>query len=253
MCQQVHVDRLLMRQICADPKWGGSPDGVDRPGRARRDGVERLPAECGMGEEGAGTARPGRGAGVPRPGAAPTGSGGRSADVTAGSAHVTAAGNHHFDEYNYAASHGLLWLLSFLPGHPRTVCAVGIVLGLSGGSSRRRGTVPCRCTCRAGRAKPANACAYVLCDMREEAALAELTRLTTLVTYKSTLAILEAGLKARAEALASAVTRSRSQPAARSRHQPHRVPGMNRPSGQSPQNSWWLNSRACRRALHWGQ
>ncbi|NUS15658.1 MAG: hypothetical protein HOY69_30405, partial [Streptomyces sp.] len=42
----------------------------------------------------------------------------------------------------------------------------------------------------------ANACAYVLCGMAEGAAPEELARLTTQVTYRPTLRILQAGLAA---------------------------------------------------------
>lgn len=101
-------------------------------------------------------------------------------------------GSGDFDLYNYEAARGLLWLLSFLPEDPRTTRVVGAVLEKA--LRKRPGVGP-------GMPKLANACAKVLCAMEEEAALGELARLTTRVTYKSTLKILEAGLKARADAL----------------------------------------------------
>ncbi|NGO11185.1 DUF4132 domain-containing protein [Streptomyces sp. HC44] len=96
------------------------------------------------------------------------------------------------DPYNNNAARGLVWLVSFLPGHPRTASGLGVVLEKS--LRKVPGVGP-------GFPKLANACATALCRMEGEAALAELARLTARVTYKSTLNLLEAGLEERAKAL----------------------------------------------------
>ncbi|MDA0563605.1 DUF4132 domain-containing protein [Streptomonospora sp. S1-112] len=99
---------------------------------------------------------------------------------------------HQLDNYNYDAARGLVWLLSLLPEHPRTVRGLGALLERA--LRRMPGVGP-------GMPKLAGACANALSAMEGEAALAELARLTTRVTYKSTLKLLEAGLAARAQAL----------------------------------------------------
>jgi len=98
----------------------------------------------------------------------------------------------NFDVFNYHAARGLVWLLSFLPENAQTVRGLGTLLHKS-----------LRTAPGIGPAMPklANACAVALCAMEGEAALAEVARLTTRVTYKSTLNLLKAGLDARAQAL----------------------------------------------------
>ncbi|MGY1438664.1 DUF4132 domain-containing protein [Streptomyces reniochalinae] len=94
-----------------------------------------------------------------------------------------------YDPYNYEVARGLVWTLTFLPGHARAPRALGAVLDRA--LRRVPGVGP-------GMPKLANACATALCTMEGEAALAELARLTTRVTYKATLKILQAGLDTRA-------------------------------------------------------
>lgn len=97
-----------------------------------------------------------------------------------------------FDAYNYQATCGLVWLLSLLPEHPHTVRGLGAALEKA--LRKTPGIGP-------GLPRIANACANALCAMKSEAALAEVSRLTTRVTYKTTLKLLQAGLQARAQAL----------------------------------------------------
>lgn len=96
------------------------------------------------------------------------------------------------DNHNHVAARGLVWLLSFTPAHPRTARGLGALLERA--LHRVPGVGP-------GMPKLAGACANALSAMEGEAALAELARLATRVTYKSTLKLVEAGLEARALAL----------------------------------------------------
>lgn len=98
----------------------------------------------------------------------------------------------NFDDHNYFATRGLVWLLSFLPEDPRTVRGLGSVLEES--LRKAPGIGPAL-------PKLANACANALGAMEGQAALAELARLTTRVTYKSTLRLLEKAVDAWAQAL----------------------------------------------------
>lgn len=97
-----------------------------------------------------------------------------------------------FDKFNYPAASGLVWLLSLLPEHPRTVRGLSAVLQKSLRKAPGIG---------AAMPKLANACAHALSEMQGEAALAELARLTTRVTHKLTRKTLETGLNNRARTL----------------------------------------------------
>ncbi|MEU5835765.1 DUF4132 domain-containing protein [Streptomyces diacarni] len=97
-----------------------------------------------------------------------------------------------YDPYNYEVARGLVWTLTLLPGQAQTPRALGAVLGRA--LRKLPGVGP-------GMPKLANACATALCTMEGEAALAELARLTTRVTYKATLKILQTGLDTRARDL----------------------------------------------------
>jgi hypothetical protein len=96
------------------------------------------------------------------------------------------------DNFNNVAARGLVWLLALLPEHPRTARGLGAVLEKA--LRKAPGVGP-------GLPKIANACANALSGMEGGAALAELARLSTRVSYRSTLKLIEAGLAARAEAL----------------------------------------------------
>ncbi|WP_326588410.1 DUF4132 domain-containing protein [Streptomyces sp. NBC_01294] len=100
--------------------------------------------------------------------------------------------NSAFDPYNANALRGLAWLLSLLPPHPDTVRALGALVETS--LRKAAGLGP-------RNPKVANAAVNSLARMEGEAALAELARLATRVTYKGTLKLVEAALETRAAAL----------------------------------------------------
>jgi hypothetical protein len=102
------------------------------------------------------------------------------------------APNATFDPFNADALRGLAWILSFLPAHPDTVRALGALVETS--LRKVPGVGPVN-------PKVANAGVNALARLDGEAALAELARLATRVTFKGTLKVLDTALAARAESL----------------------------------------------------
>ncbi|WKD37251.1 DUF4132 domain-containing protein [Streptomyces xanthophaeus] len=100
--------------------------------------------------------------------------------------------NNAFDPFNANALRGLAWLLSFLPPHPGTVRALGALA--QSALSKVAGMGP-------RNPKVANAAVNSLARMEGDAALAELARLGTRVTYKGTAKLIDAALGARAATL----------------------------------------------------
>jgi hypothetical protein len=100
--------------------------------------------------------------------------------------------NSAYDPYNANALRGLAWLLSLLPPHPDTARALGALVETS--LKKVAGLGP-------RNPKVANAGVNALARIDSEAALAELARLATRVTYKNTAKLLDAALEARAVAL----------------------------------------------------
>lgn len=100
--------------------------------------------------------------------------------------------NNLYDTYNANALRGLAWLLALLPPHPDTARALGALVETS--LRKVAGTGP-------RNPKVANAAVLALSRGEGEAALAELARLASRVTYKGTLKLLDAALQTRAEAL----------------------------------------------------
>ncbi|MFD4141531.1 DUF4132 domain-containing protein [Streptomyces sp. NPDC058572] len=100
--------------------------------------------------------------------------------------------NQACDPYNANALRGLAWLLALLPPHPETARALG---ALTGTMLRKVPGVGPRSP------KIANASVTALARIEGEAALAELARLATRVTYKGTVKLIDAALEARAAAL----------------------------------------------------
>ncbi|MFJ6756789.1 DUF4132 domain-containing protein [Streptomyces sp. NPDC091273] len=100
--------------------------------------------------------------------------------------------NASFDPYNANALRGLAWLLPLLPPHPDTARALGVLVETS--LRKAAGLGP-------RNPKVANAAVNSLTRLDGEAALAELARLGTRVTYKGTLKLIDAALEARAAAL----------------------------------------------------
>ncbi|THA84811.1 DUF4132 domain-containing protein [Streptomyces sp. A0592] len=100
--------------------------------------------------------------------------------------------NNTFDPYNANALRGLVRLLALLPAHPDTVRALGALVETS---LRKAAGVGPR------NPKVANAAVGALALTDGEAALAELARLGTRVTYKGTLKLVDAALQTRATAL----------------------------------------------------
>ncbi|MFJ7177056.1 DUF4132 domain-containing protein [Streptomyces massasporeus] len=100
--------------------------------------------------------------------------------------------NNAYDPYNATALRGLAWLLSLLPPHTGTVRALGALVETS--LKKVAGLGP-------RNPKAANAGVIALARIDSEAALAELARLATRVTYKNTAKLLDAALEARATAL----------------------------------------------------
>ncbi|MFI6930121.1 DUF4132 domain-containing protein [Streptomyces sp. NPDC050287] len=100
--------------------------------------------------------------------------------------------NSAYDPYNANALRGLTWLLSLLPPHPDTTRALGALIETS--LKKVAGLGP-------RSPKVANAGVVALARVDSEAALAELARLATRVTYKNTVKLLDTALEARATAL----------------------------------------------------
>ncbi len=100
--------------------------------------------------------------------------------------------NNAYDPYNANALRGLTWLLSLLPPHPDTTRALGALVECS--LKKVAGLGP-------RSPKVANAGVVALARVDSEAALAELARLVTRVTYKNTAKLLDTALEARAGAL----------------------------------------------------
>ncbi|GGT68110.1 DUF4132 domain-containing protein [Streptomyces coeruleorubidus] len=100
--------------------------------------------------------------------------------------------NSAYDPYNATALRGLAWLVSLLPPHPGTARALGALVETS---LRKVAGIGPR------NPKVANAGVVALARIDSEAALAELARLATRVTYKNTAKLLDTALEARATAL----------------------------------------------------
>ncbi|MFD8225450.1 DUF4132 domain-containing protein [Streptomyces massasporeus] len=100
--------------------------------------------------------------------------------------------NSAYDPYNATALRGLAWLLSLLPPHTGTARALGALVETS--LKKVAGLGP-------RNPKVANAGVIALARIDSEAALAELARLATRVTYKNTAKLLDTALEARATAL----------------------------------------------------
>ncbi|MGW6904539.1 DUF4132 domain-containing protein [Streptomyces sp. NPDC054940] len=100
--------------------------------------------------------------------------------------------NAAFDPYNADALRGLTWLLSLLPAHPESARTLGALAETALRKVAGIGPV---------NPKVANAAVNALARMDGESALAELARLTTRVTFKGTLKLLNTALDARAQAL----------------------------------------------------
>ncbi|MFE2626982.1 DUF4132 domain-containing protein [Streptomyces sp. NPDC059374] len=100
--------------------------------------------------------------------------------------------NAVFDPFNAQALRGLAWLLSLLPAHPDTIRALGALAETALRKVPGVGPVS---------PKTANGSVVALARIDSEAALAELARLTTRVTFKGTLKILETELDTRARDL----------------------------------------------------
>ncbi|MEU6350046.1 DUF4132 domain-containing protein [Streptomyces sp. NPDC047072] len=100
--------------------------------------------------------------------------------------------NSVYDPYNANALRGLTWLLSLLPPHPDTARVLGALVETS--LKKVPGVGP-------RNPKVANAGVNALARIDSEAALAELARLATRVTFKGTLKLLETSLDARAAAM----------------------------------------------------
>ncbi|MFJ2767466.1 DUF4132 domain-containing protein [Streptomyces sp. NPDC087300] len=108
-----------------------------------------------------------------------------------GSAYAVAP-NDEYDPYNADALRGLTWLLALLPPHPDTARALGALVEVS--LRKIPGLGP-------RSPKVANAGVTALVRTEGDAALAELARLASRVTFKTTLKMINAGLEARADAL----------------------------------------------------
>ncbi|MER6094067.1 DUF4132 domain-containing protein [Streptomyces bluensis] len=100
--------------------------------------------------------------------------------------------NSAYDPYNANALRGLAWLLSLLPPHPDTARALGALVVTS--LKKVAGMGP-------RNPKVANAGVIALARIDSEAALAELARLATRITYKATAKIVDTALEDRATAL----------------------------------------------------
>ncbi len=85
------------------------------------------------------------------------------------------------DPYNARAIRGLVWLLAYLPPHPRAAACLGAVTDACLRAAKRVGP---------GSPQAAQACVRVLSLMDDEAASAELARLAASVTHRGTLKLL---------------------------------------------------------------
>lgn len=99
--------------------------------------------------------------------------------------------NGGYDPYNATALRGLVWLLPLLPPHPGTARVLGALVETS--LRKVPGTGP-------RGPKVANAAVFALARGEDDAALGELARLGSRVTYRSTLKQIEAALEERAKA-----------------------------------------------------
>ncbi|MFK4067342.1 DUF4132 domain-containing protein [Streptomyces sp. NPDC029674] len=102
------------------------------------------------------------------------------------------APNDEYDPFNADAIRGLAWTLALLPPHPESARTLGSLVETS--LRKIQGLGP-------RNPKVANAGVVALARAEGEASLAELSRLASRVTYKTTLKIVNAGLESRAEAL----------------------------------------------------
>jgi hypothetical protein len=100
--------------------------------------------------------------------------------------------NDAYDPYNANALRGLAWLLAFLPPHPDTSRALGV---LADASLRKVPGLGPR------NPKVANACVVALARIDSEDALAQLARLAGRVTFRGTRKIIDAALEERAVAM----------------------------------------------------
>ncbi|WP_128379081.1 DUF4132 domain-containing protein [Streptomyces cavernae] len=105
--------------------------------------------------------------------------------------YVGAHPNDTFDPYNANALRGLAWLLSLLPPHPDTARALGALVETS--LKKVAGIGP-------RNPKVANAAVVALSRIDSDPALAELARLATRVTYKTTAKLVDTALEERAVA-----------------------------------------------------
>ncbi|WP_051367271.1 DUF4132 domain-containing protein [Hamadaea tsunoensis] len=100
--------------------------------------------------------------------------------------------NETFDPVNATVLRGLIWLAAYVPEHPETARVLGAVVDTS---LRKVAGIGPR------NPKTANAAVWALANIPTEAALAQIARLATRVTFKGTLKELNAALDARAAAL----------------------------------------------------
>ncbi|MET7985595.1 DUF4132 domain-containing protein [Streptomyces sp. NPDC005281] len=100
--------------------------------------------------------------------------------------------NNAYDPYNANGLRGLAWLVSLLPPHPDTARALGALVETS--LKKVTGLGP-------RNPKVANAGVIALSRVDGEAALAELARLATRVTYKATAKLIDGSLEAKATTL----------------------------------------------------
>jgi hypothetical protein len=100
--------------------------------------------------------------------------------------------NEAFDQANSTSLRGLVWLTAWLPEQPETARVLG---GLVETSLKKAAGIGPRCP------KVANAAVHALSRIPTEAALAQIARLASRVTYKGTLKELNAALDARAAAM----------------------------------------------------
>ncbi|WP_329118301.1 DUF4132 domain-containing protein [Streptomyces sp. NBC_01465] len=100
--------------------------------------------------------------------------------------------NEEFDPYNANVLRGLTWLLALLPAHPGSARALGLLVETS---LRKTPGIGPRSP------KVANAGVVALSRMDGDAALAELARLASRVTYKGTLKLISTALDVRSAAL----------------------------------------------------
>jgi len=100
--------------------------------------------------------------------------------------------NELFDSFNATALRGLIWALSLLPPSPESARTLGAIVETS--LKKVAGTGP-------RSPKVANAAVFGLSRMDSEAALAQIARLASRITFKGTLKELNGALDRRAEAM----------------------------------------------------